>query len=125
MTITDRIATWPRERRVPWRVSRPAWRLDQTERERIRAAAAGLSPARGAPHRDAGNNGARDCPRSYGTRFRLTSDRIPDLTRREKVLSTAPVVILLTPLAAHRDDREVRASAAAPRARRRRSNMAA
>ena len=61
MTITDRMAAWRRERRVPARVSRAAWRLDQAERERawalasaraegisIRtlAAAAGLSPAR-------------------------------------------------------------------------------
>ena len=61
MTITDRMASWRRERRVLRRVSRAAWRLEQAERERawalasaraegvsIRAlaAAAGLSPAR-------------------------------------------------------------------------------
>jgi hypothetical protein len=61
VTITDRMATWRRERRVLQRVSGASWRLEQAERERawalasaraegisIRtlAAAAGLSPAR-------------------------------------------------------------------------------
>jgi hypothetical protein len=61
VAITDRMAAWRREQRVLRRVSRAAWRLEQTERERswvlasaraegvsIRtlAAAAGLSPAR-------------------------------------------------------------------------------
>jgi hypothetical protein len=60
VTITDRMVAWRRERRVLQRVSRAAWRLDQSERERawalasaraegvsIRtlAAAAALSPA--------------------------------------------------------------------------------
>ena len=61
MTITDRMASWRRERRVLRRVSRAAWRLEQAERERAwalasaraegvslrtLAATAGLSPAR-------------------------------------------------------------------------------
>ncbi len=61
MTISERVETGRRERRVLTRVSRAAWRLEQTERERtwalvsaraegisIRALAAaiGLSPSR-------------------------------------------------------------------------------
>ncbi len=63
MTISERIEAGWRERRVLARVCRAAWRLEQAERERVwalvsaraegisirkLAAAAGLSPSRGA-----------------------------------------------------------------------------
>ena len=37
MKVAERTARWRRERRVPLRVSRAAWRLEQAERERARA----------------------------------------------------------------------------------------
>ena len=41
MKIAERMAAWRRERRVPLRVPRAAWRLEQAERERSWA----LAPA--------------------------------------------------------------------------------
>jgi hypothetical protein len=53
MAITDRMAAWPRERRV----SRTAWRLEQAERERAWALASACArvplPARWQPRQHA------------------------------------------------------------------------
>jgi hypothetical protein len=49
VTISERIEAGRRERRVPTRVSRAGWRLEQAERERVQARvsarAEGVSPA--------------------------------------------------------------------------------